>query len=168
MISCGCECRCHNLCLMIRRPPCSTLTDTLFPYQTLFRSPWAEPRAHRLQGSPHIRGWSLLGSPTVGRGGLRGRASYIFRYRGCENHGSARGQRGVGAPCQRGVSAGVSALFTQAEFVLPISTPEVSTLDRVDAIEAVHCCLQPGFADALRFRHFGENQRGIGAAGDVL
>src|SRR3546814_5095082 len=100
--------------LMIRRPPRSTRTDTLFPYTPLFRS---------------------------------------------------RGQRGVGAPCQRGVSAGVSALFAQAEFVLPISTPEVSTLDRVDAIEAVHCCLQPGFADALRFRHFGENQRGIGAAG---
>src|SRR3546814_20234635 len=35
---------------MIRRPPRSTLTDTLFPYTTLFRSPktrngsWARPR----------------------------------------------------------------------------------------------------------------------------
>src|SRR3546814_16081477 len=28
---------------MIRRPPVSTRTDTLFPYTTLFRSPW---RAH--------------------------------------------------------------------------------------------------------------------------
>src|SRR3546814_7015362 len=27
------------LCLMIRRPPRSTRTDTLFPYTTLFRSP---------------------------------------------------------------------------------------------------------------------------------
>src|SRR3546814_4581722 len=26
---------------MIRLPPRSTLTDTLFPYTTLFRSPWA-------------------------------------------------------------------------------------------------------------------------------
>src|SRR3546814_14364260 len=26
--------------LMIRRPPRSTRTDTLFPYTTLFRSPW--------------------------------------------------------------------------------------------------------------------------------
>src|SRR3546814_20936999 len=26
--------------LMIRRPPISTLTDTLFPYTTLFRSTW--------------------------------------------------------------------------------------------------------------------------------
>src|SRR3546814_9268513 len=31
---------------MIRRPPRSTRTDTLFPYTTLFRSPWcARPRA---------------------------------------------------------------------------------------------------------------------------
>src|SRR3546814_10925315 len=28
--------------LMLRRPPRSTLTDTLFPYTTLFRSDWAE------------------------------------------------------------------------------------------------------------------------------
>src|SRR3546814_1873140 len=46
--------------LMIRRPPRSTRTDTLFPYTTLFRSP---PRAHRrsvprcrAQGSRHRRG----------------------------------------------------------------------------------------------------------------
>src|SRR3546814_2028457 len=41
--------------LMIRRPPRSTRTDTLFPYTTLFRSrlgppdrpPWARPRGDR-------------------------------------------------------------------------------------------------------------------------
>src|SRR3546814_3605078 len=31
---------------MIRRPPRSTRTDTLFPYTTLFRSPIKELRAH--------------------------------------------------------------------------------------------------------------------------
>src|SRR3546814_706093 len=30
---------------MIRRPPRSTRTDTLFPYTTLFRSPGRRPRA---------------------------------------------------------------------------------------------------------------------------
>src|SRR3546814_16582659 len=30
--------------LMIRRPPRSTRTDTLFPYTTLFRSPLGRPR----------------------------------------------------------------------------------------------------------------------------
>src|SRR3546814_3848818 len=32
---------------MIRRPPRSTRTDTLFPYTTLFRSPPPQPRALR-------------------------------------------------------------------------------------------------------------------------
>src|SRR3546814_12086912 len=31
-------------CLMIRRPPRSTRTDTLFPYTTLFRSMWQASR----------------------------------------------------------------------------------------------------------------------------
>src|SRR3546814_1845783 len=33
---------------MIRRPPRSTLTDTLFPYTTLFRSPWYWANTARL------------------------------------------------------------------------------------------------------------------------
>src|SRR3546814_4666271 len=32
---------------MIRRPPSSTLTDTLFPYTTLFRSRWLPPFQNR-------------------------------------------------------------------------------------------------------------------------
>src|SRR3546814_13211476 len=48
--------------LMIRRPPRSTRTDTLFPYTTLFRSPrhdggCVERRAARsLSGRRHVRG----------------------------------------------------------------------------------------------------------------
>src|SRR3546814_1412470 len=44
--------------LMIRRPPRSTRTDTLFPYTTLFRSPpsadqgWRFPRLSPLLASP--------------------------------------------------------------------------------------------------------------------
>src|SRR3546814_4567838 len=39
---------------MIRRPPRSTRTDTLFPYTTLFRSPAARPtqRSHRPAARP--------------------------------------------------------------------------------------------------------------------
>src|SRR3546814_16922763 len=40
---------------MIRRPPRSTRTDTLFPYTTLFRSPVGDDRvdaAERLAGRP--------------------------------------------------------------------------------------------------------------------
>src|SRR3546814_19583966 len=32
---------------MTRRPPRSTRTDTLFPYTTLFRSPWRQLRPHQ-------------------------------------------------------------------------------------------------------------------------
>src|SRR3546814_13128204 len=42
---------------MIRRPPRSTRTDTLFPYTTLFRSDEAAPRADVLTGvGAHYRG----------------------------------------------------------------------------------------------------------------
>src|SRR3546814_15775892 len=40
--------------LMIRRPPRSTRTDTLFPYTTLFRSPDG-PEAARMRGSAGTR-----------------------------------------------------------------------------------------------------------------
>src|SRR3546814_3018306 len=41
---------------MIRRPPRSTRTDTLFPYTTLFRSPaWRARRHRRAHGALHWR-----------------------------------------------------------------------------------------------------------------
>src|SRR3546814_13379916 len=43
---------------MIRRPPGSTRTDTLFPYTTLFRSLWSPPEA----GAPALRHLSSLGA----------------------------------------------------------------------------------------------------------
>src|SRR3546814_11532124 len=47
---------------MIRRPPRSTRTDTLFPYTTLFRSrPWGRA------GSPHRRGVSSSPTPIASR-----------------------------------------------------------------------------------------------------
>src|SRR3546814_42728 len=40
---------------MIRRPPRSTRTDTLFPYTTLFRSTYLFPRAKDLlDGTPRV------------------------------------------------------------------------------------------------------------------
>src|SRR3546814_6096229 len=41
--------------LMIRRPPRSTRTDTLFPYTTLFRSPDRPQRQHQRQPGPALR-----------------------------------------------------------------------------------------------------------------
>src|SRR3546814_12728805 len=48
---------------MIRRPPRSTRTDTLFPYTTLFRSGWRCPRRPSSRKSPLDR------AAAVGRGG---------------------------------------------------------------------------------------------------
>src|SRR3546814_7577121 len=46
--------------LMIRRPPRSTRTDTLFPYTTLFRA--LRPAAVRRQEAENLeRAWDLLG-----------------------------------------------------------------------------------------------------------
>src|SRR3546814_13284324 len=42
-------------CLMIRRPPRSTRTDTLFPYTTLFRSCRAQPRRGRTRQARDAR-----------------------------------------------------------------------------------------------------------------
>src|SRR3546814_1391295 len=63
---------------MIRRPPRSTRTDTLFPYATLFRSPLADtgldPLPQRVigQGGQDLVGDALLGAqaPEAGVGAL--------------------------------------------------------------------------------------------------
>src|SRR3546814_13952746 len=39
---------------MIRHPPRPTRTDTLFPYPTLFRSPWAHERSY-VPADPAVR-----------------------------------------------------------------------------------------------------------------
>src|SRR3546814_5569787 len=40
---------------MIRRPPRSTRTDTLFPYTTLFRSMFGQPRVEEIDYRPDSR-----------------------------------------------------------------------------------------------------------------
>src|SRR3546814_9272503 len=62
---------------MIRRPPRSTRTDTLFPYPTLFRSAAEHDRAdrHALRGFGHLRpGRALLCADREAGIGMRGRA----------------------------------------------------------------------------------------------
>src|SRR3546814_13408977 len=67
--------------LMIRRPPRSTRTDTLFPYTTLFRSlPRQRPAAHHLSGR---RSRGFQGPPHHGRRlGRRGDRKRPWRRRG--------------------------------------------------------------------------------------
>src|SRR3546814_10351074 len=48
---------------MIRRPPRSTRTDTLFPYTTLCRSPRRAPGEFELAGELHDKDGILRGQP---------------------------------------------------------------------------------------------------------
>src|SRR3546814_5328883 len=64
---------------MIRRPPRSTRTDTLFPYTTLFRSVRrrALPRSHHATAEPRCPG----GGPRRGRSARRHRSVAAGRAR---------------------------------------------------------------------------------------
>src|SRR3546814_2850521 len=55
---------------MIRRPPRSTRTDTLFPYTTLFRSPGPRGRDPKA-GAEAARGCSGIGALPLGPGSSR-------------------------------------------------------------------------------------------------
>src|SRR3546814_1256166 len=76
---------------MIRRPPRSTRTDTLFPYTTLFRSPRrgpAHPQGERLglpDGHARFRGSDVHGRPDRGDAG---RARRPGRHARSEEHTS--------------------------------------------------------------------------------
>src|SRR3546814_4469912 len=64
---------------MLRRPPRSTRTDTLFPYTTLFRSPgskasWASSRVHLDRIGTSRECGRLMGDPARVSGGGRLRA----------------------------------------------------------------------------------------------
>src|SRR3546814_20292941 len=76
-------------CLMIRRPPRSTRTDTLFPYTTLFRSGWSEGRGRDDFGSGAQGKLALV---QLGKGRLKhaaGRPMKMMRSVGAERHGVA-------------------------------------------------------------------------------
>src|SRR3546814_16754953 len=97
--------------LMIRRPPRSTRTDTLFPYTTLFRSHPEAARGASLVGrpSPHRRGLPLLlGRRRHQRGALSRRpgSSPAARRRAADLRGDRRAdgalrseERRVGKEC---------------------------------------------------------------------
>src|SRR3546814_3546266 len=62
---------------MIRRPPRSTRTDTLFPYTTLFRSP---------RGPVHRRGPGVAGGPAF----AHPRALHLVRVQGAGRRNAGR------------------------------------------------------------------------------
>src|SRR3546814_16133183 len=56
----------HVFFLMLRRPPRSTRTDTLFPYTTLFRSHWETKKWTEERGETDFMGMDyVLRTPVV-------------------------------------------------------------------------------------------------------
>src|SRR3546814_6846613 len=71
------------LFLMIRRPPRSTRTDTLFPYTTLFRSPTRGPITSATLRGPCIRTTTCISATSSPIAGL-----WVIRHRRSEEHTS--------------------------------------------------------------------------------
>src|SRR3546814_17753929 len=87
-------CCSYFFCLMLRRPPRSTRTDTLFPFTTLFRS--------RAVPDPHAEG------PPAEKGAAVRHGRYLCdaaRRAGAQAAGNAAGG-GAGGILQSGASAG--------------------------------------------------------------
>src|SRR3546814_6456133 len=68
---------------MLRRPPLSTRTDTLFPYTTMCRSPARDPRARRhrqlLRAAGTEAGHRHLGPAGAGRSARLGARAVAWR-----------------------------------------------------------------------------------------
>src|SRR3546814_7127836 len=78
---------------MIRRPPRSTRTDTLFPYTTLFRSDLAGARWQGRRGpDPHPHRANIEGSAPAAVGGTERQEAGIIR-----SHISSREEHRSGA-----------------------------------------------------------------------
>src|SRR3546814_14606412 len=90
---------------MIRRPPRSTRTDTLFPYTTLFRSvPHAGRQDRRGCGAPHDRRGRLSEERGYHAGGAEGVDGYPDRARQPEGTAGLRQVRRARL-CEEGVGA---------------------------------------------------------------
>src|SRR3546814_14057127 len=94
--------------LMIRRPPRSTRTDTLFPYTTLFRSDADGGYTGRTSKSPeaHVRKPRRRGSADIGNRGQPVGRSTQQPGRASSAGGVGLGDLGVAVPADLGIAAG--------------------------------------------------------------
>src|SRR3546814_3813150 len=103
---------------MIRRPPRSTRTDTLFPSTTLFRSQRAEVCRRP-------------GQRPLGR--RQATAEVVELFEACDSHQLQRAILGIGARCQRGLGRPQGGLRARSEE----HTSELQSLMRISY--AVFC-----------------------------
>src|SRR3546814_12428273 len=115
--------------LMIRRPPRSTRTDTLFPYTTLFRSQPAPAGRRRGVGAP---------------GGARPRA-------GTAGQGQQRQREGKGSQIHRHPPMTACSIpRTQASLESPAGSGQLRTRTPPSARETNQAALRKGLARSIR------------------
>src|SRR3546814_7742234 len=124
---------------MLRRPPRSTRTDTLFPYTTLFRSP-VDPRGRNARGcrGPHPRGAALRRRRTVvDRARLRDEIPQPRAFAGqAEGDGRRRGagadgtQVALSFPRKRGPRTGAAEARPESTLRSEEHTSELQSLMR--------------------------------------
>src|SRR3546814_16687182 len=74
---------------MIRRPPRSTRTDTLFPYTTLFRSPWMPGSSPGMTAGGVWGGVSRRAAKTFHEDGKQTMTNWVYRFGGGKADGRA-------------------------------------------------------------------------------
>src|SRR3546814_12964042 len=108
--------------LMIRRPPRSTRTDTLFPYTTLFRSPEEEENEEE---NPFKRAARKIGTAPLPKGPGR----VIAR-----NEGALPNFR---TTFLYGANAAIEGLDLAPMYVADVLTPEILQIGRASCRERV-------------------------------
>src|SRR3546814_5393064 len=116
---------------MIRRPPRSTRTDTLFPYTTLFRSRIPNPG---LPGGPSARSVEILVDPGVVE-------VLDFGQRADRHHLPVREYRHAVADSVQGVEVGGDEEHGQAQRLLQRSEEHTSELQSLMRISSAVFCL---------------------------
>src|SRR3546814_3029893 len=126
---------------MIRRPPRSTRTDTLFPYTTLFRSGQGIRREHRIAVPAHRRQQRVGGREGGGEDGDHGQPPGI---------GMPRPAR-TGLPETRKPARGGLAVSCLADARSEEHTSELPSLMRISY--AVSCLKKKTYTSVTSTRH---------------
>src|SRR3546814_13520138 len=114
---------------MIRRPPRSTRTDTLFPYTTLFRSKHIRPSTF------HVVGYAMSCSATLRRAAERFQhsarlisdsAAVEFDREGADGRLSVDLNTGGRQPIYRTIDTMLAGLFMLCEWILTVPIPPIA------------------------------------------
>src|SRR3546814_8021112 len=122
---------------MIRRPPRSTRTDTLFPYTTLFRS-------NAVSFRPPLQTTHVKNAVLVQDRGHIGFGNVISEAGILEDHAGVHGRGKLFPPCDNSVGEGFDRFLGRSEE----HTSELQSLMRISY--DVFCLIQKSIIDILK------------------